>query len=97
MEAIVELDKEARKNGRHLRVVLLPILIDLKQDTFRPVYQTIMTILQTRGIKYYDLTAVIPPLKDSDYWILPFDQHPNEKANAIFANQLTSLFVQDAS
>ncbi len=97
LEAIVELQKEARNHGRELRIVLLPILVDLEKDTFRTVYQTIMTKFNERGIQYYDLTAALPPQKDSVYWILPFDQHPNEKANAIFANKLVSLLLQDAT
>lgn len=95
LDAIVELDKEAKRQGRQLRIILLPILVDLKENTFRPVYQTIMTKLSTHGIQYYDLTGVLPPQKDSAYWILPFDQHPNEKANAIFAKELASLLLRD--
>jgi len=30
----------------------------------------------------------------SDYWILRFD-HPNERANDIFANVLETSFIQD--
>ena len=95
LDAIIELDKEVRKKGMHLRVIILPILIDLKKGTFRPVFQTIMDDLKARKIEYYDLTSVLPPRTDSDYWIMPIDQHPNEKANAIFANRLASYVLQD--
>jgi hypothetical protein len=29
---------------------------------------------------------------DDDVWILPFDQHPNEKANAVFTERLVDEF-----
>ncbi|MCI0413254.1 SGNH/GDSL hydrolase family protein [bacterium] len=96
LQAILDLEKEANSHGKHLRIVLLPILVDVRKDSFRPVYKAIMAELTTRGVQYYDLTH-IPREPDHAYWILPFDQHPNEKANAIFANQLTSLLLQDAA
>ena len=95
IQAIVSLKEEAEKDRKEFRVVVLPILVDLNQDTFRPLYQGIVKNLKDRGIRFFDLTSSVRASRDSDYWILPFDQHPNEKANEIFANQLTEMFLQD--
>jgi hypothetical protein len=94
-EAILSLQQESEKGHKQLRVIVLPILVDLNQDTFRPIYQNIMKILKSNGINFYDLTSSVRGSRDSDYWILPFDQHPNEKANEIFADRLTASFLQD--
>jgi hypothetical protein len=40
-------------------------------------------------VSYVDLTDSLDGGSDSAYWILPFDQHPNERANAAFARRLT--------
>ena len=95
LQSILSLQQESEKGHKEFRVVVLPILVDLNQDTFRPVYQNILQILKERGIRFFDLTNSVRGSRDSDYWILPFDQHPNEKANEIFANRLTESFLQD--
>ena len=95
LQAILSLKQECVRGHKEFRIVLLPILVDLNQDTFRPVYQNIMKILKSRGTDFFDLRSCIRSSRDSDYWILPFDQHPNEKANEIFANRLTASFLQD--
>ena len=94
LQAISSLQQEAERRKILFRIVILPILVDLKEDTFRPVYQNIMTTLKSREIRFFDLTNTVQG-SDSDYWILPFDQHPNEKANELFANHLVELFLED--
>ena len=96
LQAILTLQKEAERGHKDLRIIILPILVDLKEDTFGPVYQNILKILKGKGIHFFDLTNSVGGSRDSDYWILPFDQHPNEKANEIFAKRLTESFLRDA-
>ncbi|HEX9974162.1 MAG TPA: SGNH/GDSL hydrolase family protein [bacterium] len=87
-KSLVELKKTANEKGIQLYVVLLPMLVDLKKDTFLPLYQGIKKHLESSEIEYIDLTQCLDDFNDKDVWILPFDQHPNEKANEIFAEVL---------
>lgn len=92
MAAIVDLKNQVQSAGKVFRVALLPIYIDLKADTFRPVYTTIKQDLQTRDIVVFDLTEGYESYSDESMWIMPVDQHPNEKANAILAEKLAKAF-----
>jgi GDSL-like Lipase/Acylhydrolase len=94
-QAIIQLKEEALRARKSLRVIVLPVLVDLKRDSFRPAFDYIMAALKQQGIKYYDLTSFLRNYKDTDLWVLPFDQHPNEKANELFANQLSDLFLAE--
>ncbi|MCI0493947.1 SGNH/GDSL hydrolase family protein [candidate division KSB1 bacterium] len=87
-KSLVELKKAANEKGIQLYVILLPILVDLKKDTFQPLYHGIKERLESAEIEYIDLTQCLSDYNDKDVWILPFDQHPNEKANEVFAEVL---------
>ena len=91
MAAIEELDAEVRAAGKAFYVVLLPVLIDLQRESFRPIYVGIAARLAERGIEVLDATGSVRGLRDSDLWVLPVDQHPNEIANALFAERLRDL------
>ncbi len=93
MKAIVALKDQAIAEGKQFRLALLPIFIDLQKDTFRPVYDGIKADLQERNIEFFDLTYGYESYSDASMWIFPVDQHPNEVANAIFAEQLTKEFL----
>jgi hypothetical protein len=86
------MDRETRQQGIEFIVVILPILVDVQKGTFKPVYDRIKKILDECGIKYLDLTFSVVHYKDSNLWILPFDQHPNEIANAILAHEVRNFF-----
>ena len=91
MSAIEELDAEVRAAGKTLDVALLPVLIDLHRESFRPIYDGIATRLAERGIEMLDTTGVVRGLRESDLWVLPIDQHPNEVASALIAERLREL------
>jgi len=91
MNAIKQMSLEAKKKNVRFFVVILPILADVRQDTFRSVYNKIRELFAEHNIESIDLTSSVMPHKDSDLWILPFDQHPNELANAPFAQKLHYL------
>ncbi len=95
--AILKLQAEAEKRRVPLVVAVLPVLVDLKKDTFRPVYGEIEKRLTEHGFKYVDLTHGLENYHDSDLWILPFDQHPNEIAHGIFANELRDYFLKQVT
>lgn len=92
LAAVEALRHAAAARGVRFAVVLLPILVDLRAGTFEPVYAEIRQALAERGIEVIDLSRSVDG-RDSDYWILPFDQHPNARANAAFAERLAEVMV----
>ncbi|MEO8755380.1 MAG: SGNH/GDSL hydrolase family protein [Casimicrobiaceae bacterium] len=93
MAAIEAMQRAAEERGRRFAVVILPILVDLRAGTFEPVYAAVRRVLDARGIAYIDLSQALDGARDASLWILPFDQHPNERANALFANQLSAALL----
>ena len=90
--AIGELARAAADRGARFRIVLLPVLIDLEAEGFRPVYDELSRRLAAEGIPVLDITDSVRGRRDSDLWILPVDQHPNEVASALFAERLYALW-----
>jgi lysophospholipase L1-like esterase len=86
--AIVQLARAAEARGARLRVVLLPVLIELEDEIFRPVYDELSRRLAAEGIEVIDVTDTVRGRRDADLWILPVDQHPNEVASALFAERV---------
>lgn len=91
-KALVQLQNTVKNKGIPFYVILLSILVDLKKGTFRPLYDGTKKHLEAAKIAYLDLTPCLCNFDDRDVWILPFDQHPNAKANKIFANKLFDEF-----
>lgn len=92
MDAIAKLHDATRNNDAQLYVIVLPILLDLRKDIFCSLYDGIREHLEDCGIEYFDLTGCLRGYDDEAVWILPFDQHPNEKANAVFSERLVDEF-----
>ena len=90
--AIQELRRVAAESGARFRIALLPVLIDLKAEGFRPIYQELSRRLVAEGIEVLDITGSVRGRQESDLWILPVDQHPNEIASALFAERLFELW-----
>lgn len=95
LAAIEAMQAAAAAHGRRFAVVLLPILVDLREETFEPIYAAIRQALAQRGIAVIDLSTSLDGGRDADYWILPFDQHPNARANEVFASRLTEALLAD--
>jgi len=95
MNAIKALKMETEKRNAEFLVVILPILVNVREETFRPVYDGIEAQLANNKIDFIDLSGSVSSYKDSELWIMPFDQHPNEIANQIFAEKLTSFLVKE--
>ena len=90
--AIEKLRRAAADRGARLRIVLLPVLIDLEREGFRPVYDELSRRLTAEGIPVLDVTDSVLGRRESDLWILPVDQHPNEVASALFAERLYAVW-----
>ena len=97
MAAIAALHDDCARHGRRFVVVILPILVDLRAGTFEPVYAAARRALSERGIAYVDLSRALTADRDSALWILPFDQHPNERANDAFARALADALLATPS
>ncbi len=95
MDAIKKMQAETKERNITFIIVMLPILVDVQETTFDPVYNTIEQTLTESGIKYISLVDCVSGYKDSDLWILPFDQHPNEIAHQLFANRLSSFLKEE--
>lgn len=95
MAAIEAMQRESAAAGRRFAVVILPILVDLRAGTFAPLYAAVRRALDARGIASVDLTRTLDGERDASLWILPFDQHPNERANAVFADRLTDALLPE--
>lgn len=93
MKAMRQLNTLARERNILFQVALLPMLVDLKNGTFDPVYSGIRNQLEEYDIPYIDLTDCLKDFEDQSMWILPFDQHPNEIANRIFADKLSKAWL----
>jgi lysophospholipase L1-like esterase len=91
--AIESMQRACADTGTRFVVVMLPMLVDLRAGTFTPVYAAIQQALAQRGIPCIDLTGTLDGGVDASYWILPFDQHPNERANAAFARRLAEALL----
>ena len=92
LQAVKIMKGMAEEEGRKFIAVILPILVDLEKETFKAVYERAVMKLEEQGILVLDLSNVLKGFSDSELWILPFDQHPNEIANHIFAEQLISRY-----
>jgi hypothetical protein len=95
MAAIESMQRAAVEHGSRFAVVILPILVDLRAHTFEPVYAAIRRALDARGVPYIDLSRALDGESDASLWILPFDQHPNERANAAFAQRLSEALLAE--
>ena len=95
MAAIEAMNRAAAERGRRFAVVILPILVDLRAGTFEPVSAAIRSALAARGIPYVDLSHALDGECDASLWILPFDQHPNERAHAAFARRLSEALLAE--
>ena len=81
--------------GRRFVVVILPILVDVRAGTFAPVYAEIRRALDAARHPLHRPQRRPRGERDSSLWILPFDQHPNERAHAAFARRLTDALLAE--
>jgi len=92
LDAILKLRDATEQHHARFIVVVLPILLDIEKGTFNPLYRGIAARLAEHGIDYVDLTGNLKGHREEDLWVLPFDQHPNNTANEIFAEGLLDEF-----
>lgn len=91
--ALLTLRRVAREQGIFFKVLILPVFIDLKDYPFRSVNEQLHSILEGNNIEYIDVTRAFEGMDAESFWILPFDQHPNERATPIIAKTLCDILV----
>jgi hypothetical protein len=67
----------------------IPIIIIYLTNNYNKIYSDkLRDIVESSGLSFADVSVPIKGLDVNDYMIYPTDIHPNEKAHAIFAEQL---------
>ena len=94
LEALKQMQAMAAKKKIPFRVIILPFLVDVQEKTFSETFARVKQSLAEAGIKYLDLSQGWDAFHDQELWITPFDQHPNEVANKLFAERLSDEFRQ---
>jgi len=89
-------DMKALADEKHadFLVLILPVLIDLGNYPFKPIHRRLAEVLRKEGIDFLDVTPAFARKKAERLWILPFDQHPNETATPIIADELCEFLVR---
>lgn len=95
LQSIRDMKSLAAKNHAAFLVVILPILIDLDRYPFEPLHKTLHGILERENIDFLDLLPAFAGHKAEDFWILPFDQHPNAAAARLIAAELCGKLARD--
>lgn len=90
-KAILGMRELAKARGIPFYVVILPVLVDLDQGPFAETFSRISGLLKDSGIQTADLTESLAGYRDQELWITPYDQHPNELANSVFAEKLSEF------
>jgi len=66
LNALMLLNSETQQMGAPLYAVVLPMLVDLKQDTFDPLYNGIRSALDQNRIEYIDLIKCLKGIRDKN-------------------------------
>lgn len=90
-DAILQMRDLCRARGCSFYVAMLPLLVDLQHEPFAPVFEEVRRRLTASGVTVINLTGTVRGREDKDLWITPFDQHPNEIANRLFALELAAI------
>ena len=92
---IRKIKQYANKRSAVTGLVVFPILVELNERyPFRAVCDIIMEFALKNNIPAQSLLPAFMGLNGKDLWVLPYDQHPNEKAHLIAAQSMLP-FVQD--
>ena len=92
---IRKIKQYANKRSAVTGLVVFPILVELNERyPFRAVCDIIMEFALKNNIPAQSLLPAFMGLNGKDLWVLPYDQHPNEKAHLIAAEFMLP-FVQD--
>ena len=83
------------QRGVRLVVVILPMMSRLTDDDpFAPLHTLVREHCEEQGIEVIDLLPVFLGRRDTDLWVHPTDQHPNDVGHALIAGAVASWFAE---
>lgn len=89
LEHVSAMDAAMRARGGVLVVALWPLLVKLDGDyPFEATHRTIRDALERRSIRFHDTLEAFRGRHPEALWVHPSDRHPNERAHAIFAEDV---------
>jgi len=92
---IAKLKEICKQNNAVLVAAILPLMDDFKDYQYMIFHEKIASILDKYAVKYIDILHKFLLIKDArELWIHPYDSHPNEIAQNIFAES-TKDFLFD--
>ena len=87
---------QARARGARFLVVIFPIFHRVGGAGYplKAVHADLVRSLAARGVDALDLQPAYAGRADEELWVDPADQHPNDVAHAIAAEQVRQWLVQ---
>jgi len=83
----------SEKHGFQFIVSVYPVLIQLDDGyPFRNIHKTIEDYCVSLNITFVDLLDGFVGKKESELWVHPTDQHPNQVAHRIAGAELSEFF-----
>ncbi len=94
-EILKKLDGEIKARNGKLIIVLFPLFYDFDHYPFHEMHGKISSFCKKEGIALLDLFPVFSRYNAEDLWANPTDQHPNEIAHRIAAQEIYDFLVQN--
>ncbi|MDH3211643.1 MAG: SGNH/GDSL hydrolase family protein [Myxococcales bacterium] len=86
----------AESAGARFAVAIFPFLYELDAGyPFRPLHEMVAQFCTWNGIRVIDLFDAFEGHSDTDLWVHPSDQHPNEDGHRIAADALADFIRRE--
>jgi len=92
-ELLLEINQRIKSDGGVLVVVIFPLLYDFDNYPFKEIHEKMISVCTKANIPVLDLLPIYSRYHDSDLWANPTDQHPNEIAHRIAAENLYNFLI----
>ena len=94
-ESLLEIHSICEQNNIPLAVVIWPFFVGLDGDyPFVAIHEQVINLCNERDIPVLDLKDHMGPVSGPEFWVHPLDQHPNEMAHQISAEEVAQ-FLQE--
>jgi hypothetical protein len=88
-DLISEMKERVERRGSRFLVAIFPIFYNIQRDyPFAGVHRYIAERLRQIGVESLDLQPALSRYPAEKLWVHPTDQHPNELAHAVVADEL---------
>jgi len=94
-QALISLLRLCRERDIPCYAVCFPLLYRLNSYPFLEVHRIVRGVVEKEGGVFIDLLDYLRDQKDSDLWVHPSDQHPNEKVHLIASRALADRLAKD--